>query len=80
MKTVSIEELRMLLQRKKVHFEYDKKDGTICEAYGTLKSSLIPKELQPKNESQVFSNFRYFDLDKNGWRSVANDTTEVKVL
>lgn len=82
MKTVKIEELREILQIEKAHFEYKKRDGTLREAYGTLQFTFIPENMQPKDSSdnREYKNFRYFDLDKNAWRSISSDITEVNVL
>jgi len=81
MKTVKIEELRSILQMEKAHFEYKKRDGTLREAYGTLQFTFIPENMQPKDgDNREYKNFRYFDLDKNAWRSISGDITEVNVL
>jgi hypothetical protein len=82
MKTVKIEELREILQMEKARFEYKKRDGTLREAYGTLQYVFIPENKQPKEsiDERDFKNFRYFDLEKNEWRSISGDTTEVNVL
>jgi hypothetical protein len=81
MKTVKLEELREILQMEKAHFEYKKKDGTLREAFGTLQFAYIPEDQQPKSNSDYESkNFRYFDLDKNAWRSISGDITDVSVF
>ena len=67
---------------EKAHFEYKKRDGTLREAYGTLQYTFIPENMLPKDslDNHVYKNFRYFDLDKNEWRSISGDTIEVTVL
>jgi len=82
MKTVKIEELREILQMEKAHFEYNKRDGTLREAYGTLQFAFIPENMQPKDGStnDKYRNFRYYDLDKNAWRSISGNITEVTVF
>jgi len=83
MKTVKLDELRQVLQMERARFEYKKRDGTVRQAYGTLQFAFIPENLQPKsgnNTDYEYSNFRYFDLDKNAWRSISSDTKEVNVL
>lgn len=80
MKTVKIEELRDILLMEKARFEYRKRDGTMRQAYGTLQYAFIPEDMHPKDETVEYSNFRYFDLDKGAWRSVAKDVAEVNVL
>jgi len=80
MKTVRLEEFKLILQMEKAHFEYTKKDGTLREAYGTLQFAFIPEDQQPKSNSDYESkNFRYFDLDKNAWRSISGDVKDVSV-
>jgi len=52
------------------------------QAYGTLQFTYIPENMQPK-ESEMkkeYANFRYFDLDKNAWRSIGSDVAEVTIL
>jgi hypothetical protein len=80
MKTVKIEELRSVLQMEKTRFEYKKRDGTMRKAYGTLQFTYIPEDKQPKDNSVLYENFRYFDLEKGEWRSIAKDITEVIVF
>lgn len=64
------------LRQRIVHFKYAKVDGTIREAWGTLKESLIERSskdtLGSKNSCPNY--VTYFDLTKNEWRcfKVAN--------
>jgi len=79
--TLTIDELKLLLRKKEMNFEYEKLDGTLRKARGTLKSELIPENMQPKDSSTYqATNLRYFDLDKNAWRSISNEVKKVKVL
>jgi len=80
MKTVKLDELREVLQIEKAWFEYKKKDGTMRKAYGTLQFAFIPENMQPKDHSVIYENFRYYDLEKGEWRSIAKDITEVTVF
>jgi len=80
MKTLTIDELKILLKSGKVHFEYKKKDGSLREANGTLLMDIIPENKKPKGEEKEYKNLRYFDLDINEWRSIANEISEVTVL
>ena len=75
---MTIEELTKTLRTDSVRFKYKKKDGTIREAYGTTNMATIeqygdklPKgnSTRKENENQV----RYFDIDKNEWRSFCKD-------
>jgi hypothetical protein len=70
-KPITIKELRSKLRRGEVRFSFEKKDGSIREAVGTLKESLIPAEHLPKGErepSPLVVNF--YDLEKSSWRSM----------
>jgi len=80
MRTIKIEQLKDILIMEKAHFEYKKRDGTIRKAYGTLQYAFIPENMQPKDFEFEASNFRYYDLDKEAWRSIAKDVAEVNVL
>ena len=82
MNVIKTEELKEMLKLGKVHFEFIKRDGTLREALGTLNMNYIPENMRPSDSStnRNITTLRYFDLDKNEWRSVSGDTTEVKVL
>ena len=68
----------MLLQDKMmeqaVKFSYKKKDGSIREAFGTLKKELMVQEdgtvWEPKGEAKPEAPlwFKYFDLASQAWR------------
>ena len=77
---VKTEEFKEILRMGKVHFEYTKKDGTLREAIGTLNPELIPGDMKPKDSSTNITNTRYYDLDKNAWRSISYETKEINVL
>ena len=79
MKTIDIELLKEILTMEKVYFEYKKRDGTIRKAFGTLQYAFIPEEKQPKNSLYESSNVRFFDLEKNEWRSISKNVKEVDV-
>ena len=76
------ENLKTLLKEGKVHFEYTKSNGEIRQANGTLNADLIPTKyvFVDKLNAIEFTNLRYFDLDKQSWRSISKDTTEVEIL
>ena len=67
-----------------VYFSYEKKDGTMRDALGTLNFDLIPEEFRPKDSSEgdykESTNIRYFDIDKQGWRSISNNAKTVFIL
>lgn len=56
------------MQTEIVRFFFTKIDGTIREAWGTLKNDLVPetKGIDRKKNENVFT---YFDIEKNNWRS-----------
>lgn len=59
--------LRTQMQQRIVKFYFQKVDGSIREAYGTLKETLVPAtgdDNRKKNDTvQVF-----FDTEKQAWR------------
>ena len=63
--------LKKELHKRTVKFKYNKKDGSVREAKGTLNSFIYGKENEPAGSSRSVSEnqIRYFDIDANGWRS-----------
>jgi Protein of unknown function (DUF2693). len=60
--------LRQAMSKRIVKFYYCKVDGSIREAYGTLKETIIPTTQgndRKKNETVM----AYFDTEAQGWRS-----------
>ena len=91
MKTITIEDLKELLQKEKqVIFSYIKKDGAECMALGTLDPSLIIYKLIPEKPiteettseeikpRKIGNNFRYYDINKSDWRSISSDCSDIK--
>ena len=75
---VSIPELRKLLRKKILKFEFIKLDGEDRPAMGTTMMKYIPKIDHPKGirpSSPKVATF--FDLNKQAWRSVSNKSKEV---
>lgn len=68
---MNIKEFKESLRNGVVEFSYEKKDGTIREAKGTLNSEVYGEENKPKGTGfEVPENIvKYYDLDKEGWRS-----------
>lgn len=68
---MTIQELRQGLHEGVVHFKYEKVDGTIREANGTLNGFNIPEEQYPKGTAKNINPDvqRYYDVDKQEWRS-----------
>lgn len=80
---IKVEDLRELLQNRPtpVHFSYQKVNGTLREALGTLNQNLIPENKKPKESSINFgTNLRYYDLEKDAWRSLVTDCSILKLL
>jgi len=79
---VDIETLRKnLYSEVPIFFTFFKKDGSSRSAYGTLNEKLIPEEFRPKDSSaNVGTNLKYFDVEKNGWRSLATDCSTVTMM
>jgi hypothetical protein len=65
-----------------VIFSFIKKDGTMRNAIGTLHENLIPEGMKPKDPSANFAgdNLKYFDLEKNAWRSLSKDCSLVHII
>ena len=80
---MKIEEFKRLLNEKTITFEYVKKDGSVRTAHGTTKLDVIPDEHHPKGTGDNIANpdvVKYFDMDKDGWRSFIFDESTTKVL
>lgn len=75
---ISVPELRKLLRKHIVNFEFIKLDGKVRPARGTTMMKYIPKEDQPKGirpSSDMVATF--FDLQKDAWRSVSKKSKEI---
>ena len=80
---IKVEDLRELLHERPtpVHFSYQKADGVLREALGTLNQDLIPADKKPKDSSINYgNNLKYYDLEKNAWRSLVTDCSVLKLL
>ena len=60
--------LKMAMQTKIVKFYFQKVDGTIREAYGTLCERLIPAIAGTDNRKKNDTIQTYFDTEKQEWR------------
>jgi len=70
--TLSPKALRAKLRRGPFKFSFEKKDGTLREAYGTLNMELIPESNRPKtDQSSSPMIVPFYDLEKGAWRSVS---------
>ncbi len=75
---MSIEELRKLLRKKIVNFEFIKLDGEVRPAKGTTMLKYVPPKDHPKGirpSSPKVATF--YDLDKDAWRSVSRRSKEI---
>lgn len=66
------EVLREKMHTSIVHFKYEKADGSIREAFGTLKENLVKVQLQGVREVPE-TVFTYWDLEADGWRCFRKD-------
>lgn len=62
-----------------VHFQFEKRDHSIRDLYGTLKVEMIPSEAVPtgKREYDRTKYLRVFDKQINQWRTVNKNTVYV---
>ena len=77
---VTVPELRKLLHKKILNFEFIKLDGEVRPAKGTTMMKYIPKKDHPKGvrpSSPKVATF--FDLDKDAWRSVSKKSKEIVI-
>lgn len=79
---ITQEELRENLQGQvPVTFSYRKANGEIRIATGTLNPFLIPELKKPKEtDRNVGSNLKYFDLEKDAWRSLTQDCSLINII
>ena len=61
--------LRAALRTGATRFTFQKQDGEVREAYGTLNPSLFQYEHKGSDRAENPTAIKYYDLDKNAWRS-----------
>lgn len=61
--------LRAALRVGVASFTFQKNDGEVREAKGTLNAQLFQYEHKGTDRSESLTVVKYFDLDKNAWRS-----------
>ena len=61
--------LRAALRAGATRFTFQKQDGEVREAYGTLNTALFQYDYKGTDRAESPTAIRYFDLDKNAWRS-----------
>lgn len=75
---ISVDELRKLLRKKIVNFQFIKLNGEVRPATGTTMMKYIPPSDHPKGirpSSPKVATF--YDLDKDAWRSVSRRSKEI---
>lgn len=75
---VTVPELRALLRKKILNFEFIKLDGEIRPAKGTTMMKYVPQSQHPKGirpSSPKVATF--YDLEKRDWRSVSQRSKEI---
>jgi len=75
---VTVPELRSLLRKKILNFEFIKLDGEIRPAKGTTMMKYVPPDQHPKGirpSSPKVATF--YDLKKDDWRSVSQRSKEI---
>lgn len=75
---ITVPELRKILRKKILNFEFIKLDGEVRPARGTTMMKYIPNEDHPKGirpSSPKVATF--YDLDKMAWRSVSQRSKEI---
>lgn len=60
--------LRAAMRKGIVKFYYQKVDGTLREAYGTLKESLVPALSGNDSRKKSDTVQTYYDTEKESWR------------
>ncbi|MCE7925034.1 MAG: DUF2693 domain-containing protein [Haliscomenobacteraceae bacterium CHB4] len=61
--------LRTALRSGAARFTFQKQNGEVREAYGTLNPDLFQYEYKGSDRIESPTAIKYFDLDKNAWRS-----------
>lgn len=89
---IDVNDLRERLKNDKVYFQYEKIDGTVRKAHGTLNIRLIPENLRPKDKDDSsndvidssmntkIKNIKYFDIEKEQWRSISKNVLTVEIF
>ena len=77
---MTVPELRKLLRKKVLNFEFIKLNGEKRPARGTTMMSKIPAKDHPKGTGKSSPKVAtFYDLDKGEWRSVSQDSDEIVI-
>jgi len=71
MKEIDGDKLKQMLNLGIVSFTYEKTDGKLRDAVGTTNSNKIPVLHLSKGGTTPGEKISYFDIEKDGWRSVS---------
>ena len=72
LQAISPSELRALLNEGVTNFAFRKVGGNLRLAMGTTNLDSIPAQHHPNGVGHSGSNVKYFDLEKQAWRSVSS--------
>lgn len=69
-KAMQIELLKTKMANGVAHFAFQKKDGSIREAYGTIQSNVAEAKTNGNGISrECYNTTAFFDIEKGEWRS-----------
>ena len=69
-KAVLVEVLKDKMRNGIAHFVFQKKDGSLREAWGTTNRSLAEKYINGNGVTrEAYATTAYFDVEAGGWRS-----------
>ena len=69
-KALLIEEAKRQMRAGTCHFLYEKRDGSVREAFGTLNAALCKKHINGRGKSpETWGCSCYFDVEKGQFRS-----------
>ena len=69
-KAMMIDVLKEKVQSGVAHFLFAKKDGSIREAWGTIKKELADSHINGRGESrEKYACCAFWDIEKGAWRS-----------
>lgn len=70
-----VRQLKAEMKVREVKFTYQKKDGSIRDAKGTLNSEIYGKENAPigRGKNIPENQIRYYDTNSGGWRSFLSE-------
>ena len=66
--------LKVKLSEGATKFAFVKKDGSVRIALGTTNLQIVPRDKHPKGNKASDKVVTFFDLEKQAWRSLSNET------